>query len=183
MYILHIQEIGNLNLYLFAISLVSIPFYFTSKNLIYLIITSILFAFSIVGIIDHLIFLDLSIRGFIYLLVVGVFLNLIYLRTRTKNYLLFGNILLALSFNSLLRQILEIRGLIFFLIGASFYISYLNTYRNHRIVWPKYLSLLFFMIGFLIALYFGKIYQIIAILLLCIIFIGIGKLYGRIYRR
>lgn len=182
MYLLHIRGIGDLNLYLLSISMISLPFYFRSKNLMYLLVASILFSFSIVGIVDQFIFLDLRIRLFVYLLVVGLFLNLVYLRTMTKNYLLFGNILIAVGLNSLFRQLVEIRGLIFFLISLSFYISYLETYRNHRIIWPKYLSIVFFLMGFLALLYGGQTYKIIYILIIYIISMGIGRLYGRIYK-
>lgn len=181
--LLHRQEVGDLNLYLFTISIISILFYLKSKNIIYLIIAFILFAFSIVGIIDRYIFLDLVVRGFIYFLVIGIFLNLLYLRTRTKNYLLFGNILIVLSLNSLLSQIIDLKGLLFLLIGASFYISYLVTYREHRIVWPKYLSISFFTMGLLIQFFLGQAYKIIYVLIICIISVGIGKLCGTIYKR
>lgn len=148
MYLLNIKGIGNLNSYLLSISIITFLFYFKFKKIIYLLIAAILFSFSIVRLIDQFIFLVISIRLFIYLLVVALVLILVYLRTRTKNYLLFGNILLALSLNSLFRQLVEIKGLVFFLISLSFYISYLETYRNHRIIWPKYLAVVFFLMGF-----------------------------------
>ena len=63
------------------------------------------FAFSSVSLIDSYIRFGINLKPFIYLLVAGCGLVYLFYRTRERNWLLLGSILIALGVDSLIGQL------------------------------------------------------------------------------
>lgn len=149
LFLLYNLNILDLTWILFITSIVLIIRYIFKKEIIFLIVGLVLFAFSSVSLIDIYIFINVNIKPFIYLFVGSCGFLYLYYRNNERNWLIVGSILIALAFNYLLGQILPI--IIpwgkYFLIALAFYLSYLIAYRRNSIVWPKYISYSLLAIG------------------------------------
>ncbi|MGI6381695.1 MAG: hypothetical protein ACOXZT_00545 [Tissierellaceae bacterium] len=149
LFLLYNLKFFNLAWLLFLSAIFLIVRYILKRGILYLIIGLCLFAFSSVSLIDSYIRFGINLKPFIYLLVAGCGLVYLFYRTRERNWLLLGSILIALGVDSLIGQ-LWLSFLPwgrFFLIALALYLCYILVYRVNGIVWPKYISYVMLVIG------------------------------------
>lgn len=159
--LLLILNILSVTWLLFILSLGLILTYMYREDIIYLIGGLVLLSISSVSLIDEYIFPSINIKVFIYLLVLGIALLYFFYKTKERNFLIIGNIVLSLAVNSLISQIvpMEVPWLKFILMGLGFFIIYILVYRVNGIVWPKHIAYLLVIIGFIYLLYINKFFQ------------------------
>ncbi len=186
----------NLNMFdlawmLFITSVVLIIRYIFKKDTLVLLVGLGLLAFSSVILIDNYIFINVNISLFVYLSVAGIGLLYLYYKKHENNWLILGNILLALAFTNVLIQLYPVFAYWgkYFLLALSFYISYLMAYRSNSIVWPKHISYIMLVVGSLQLflrrdlLKLADLRLAYLILPVIIILIGVRILYSTISNR
>lgn len=169
----------------FVLSVVLIVLYYNNNNTIFLIGGLALLTLSIVSLLDQYIFINIRITSFIYLYGAGVFGIISYFKKRNNLFLFLGTILLALGTHNFLQQLTEVNIAWFrlILISLAFYISYLIGYKENGIIWPKYLSIIFLILGSIALLYYKGLFNLglgnvlSYILSILIIIIGIRFFY------
>ncbi|MDR7869806.1 MAG: hypothetical protein RIN55_03040 [Tissierellaceae bacterium] len=149
LYLLNNFNMLDLTWILFLTSIALIIRYILKKETLILVVGLALLAFSSVSLIDRYIFINLNIKPFVYLSVGGSGLLYLYYKSRERNWLIFGSVLIALAFNNLIGQVLPVLlpWAKYFFLALAFYTCYLVAYRRNSIVWPKYISYTLLFIG------------------------------------
>lgn len=145
----------NLNILTFDIVLLILSIgliiiYSSSNRAIYLIAGLALFIASSLSLIDDYVFVNISIRPFIYLSSGGIASLVLYYKNKNNTLLLIlGLGLIFLGIHHLLGEIMgmELEWLRFIALSLAFYLSYLVGYRDNGIVWPKYVSIVILVLG------------------------------------
>lgn len=146
----------------FVLSVVLIVLYYNNNNSIYLISGLILLTLSIVSLLDQFVFTNIKITSFIYVYAAGVFGIISYMKKRNNIFLFLGSILLAIGTHNLIQQLtlVNIAWFRLILISLAFYISYLVGYKNNGIIWPKYISIIFLILGSIALLYYKGLFNL-----------------------
>ncbi len=169
----------------FVLSVVLIILYYNNNNSIYLISGLALLTLSIVSLLDQFVFTNIRITSFIYIIAAGVFGVVSYIKKRNNMFLFLGTILLALGSHNLIQQLtlVNIAWFRLILISLAFYISYLVGYKGNGIIWPKYISIIFLILGSIALLYYKGLFNfglgniLSYIISILIIIIGIRFFY------
>lgn len=177
------MKLLSFSMLIFLLSLGLIAIYLIRKHRVYMISGVSLFVLSTISLINKHIFPNIDVRSFLFLLVLGIVLFILYERQNNKLFLVTALILASLAIYSLVRELTfgNISWLLVFLFAASFYIAYIIDYSRSGIEWPRYVALILLVVSLILLLFFGtsikfgfwkSISYIIALIL-----IGIG---GRI---
>ncbi len=175
----------------FVLSVVLIILYYNNNNVLFLISGLILLTLSIVSLLDQFVFTNIKITSFIYLYAAGVFGIMSYFKKKNNIFLFLGTILVALATQNLLQQltIVNISWFRLILISIAFYISYLVGYKENGIIWPKYISIIFLILGSIALLYYKGLFNLglgnalSYILSILIIIIGVNFFYITLKQR
>ncbi len=146
----------------FVLSVVLIVLYYNNNNTIFLIGGLALLTLSIISLLDQYIFTEIKITSFIYLFAAGIFGMMSYFKKKNNLFLFLGTILLALGTHNLIREfvVVNIAWFRFILVSLAFYISYLLAYKEFGIIWPKYLSIIFLILGSIALLYYKGLFNL-----------------------
>ena len=111
---------------------------------------------------DQFVFTNIKITSFIYVYAAGVFGIISYMKKRNNIFLFLGSILLAIGTHNLIQQLtlVNIAWFRLILISLAFYISYLVGYKNNGIIWPKYISIIFLILGSIALLYYKGLFNL-----------------------
>lgn len=175
----------------FVLSVVLIILYYNNNNSIFLISGLALLTLSIVSLLDQFVFTNIRITSFIYIIAAGVFGIVSYIQKRNNMFLFLGTILLALGSHNLIQQLtlVNIAWFRLILISLAFYISYLVGYKSNGIIWPKYISIIFLILGSIALLYYKGLFNLglgnilSYIISIIIIIIGIRFFYKTLKER
>lgn len=146
----------------FVLSVVLIVLYYNNNNSLFLISGIILLTLSIVSLLDQFVFTNIKITSFIYIYAAGVYGIISYLKKKNNILLFLGTILLAIGTHNLLQQLtlVNIAWFRLILISLAFYISYLVGYKENGIIWPKYISIIFLILGSIALLYYKGLFNL-----------------------
>lgn len=146
----------------FVLSVVLIILYYNNQNSLFLISGLVLLTLSIVSLLDQFVFINIRITSFIYILAAGVFGIISYIKKKNNTFLFLGTILLALGSHNLIQQLIlvNIPWFRLILISLAFYISYLVGYKGNGIIWPKYISIIFLILGAIALLYYKGLFNL-----------------------
>lgn len=146
----------------FVLSVVLIVQYYNNNNTLFLISGLILLTLSIISLLDQFVFTNIKITSFIYVYAAGVFGIMSFLKQKNNIFLFLGTILLAIGTHNLLQQLtlVNIGWFRLILISLAFYISYLVGYKNNGIIWPKYISIIFLILGSIALLYYKGLFNL-----------------------
>lgn len=169
----------------FVLSVVLIVLYYNNNNPLFLISGLILLTLSIISLLDQFVFTNIKITSFIYVYAAGVFGIISYMKNRNNIFLFLGTILLAIGTQNLLQQLtlVNIGWFRLILISLAFYISYLVGYKRNGIIWPKYISIIFLILGSIALLYYKGLFNLglgnalSYIISILIIIIGVNFFY------
>lgn len=144
----------NLNILTFDIVLLILSIgliilYSSNNKIFYLVGGLILFIISSLSLIDDYVFINISIRPFVYLISLGIGALYLYYKNKNGGLLIISLALGFLGIHHLLGQLInmDLRWLRFILIALAFYLAYLIGYKGNGIVWPKYISVMILIIG------------------------------------
>ena len=146
----------------FVLSVVLIVLYYNNNNSLFLISGLILLTLSIVSLLDQFVFTNIRITSFIYIYAAGIYGIISYLKNKNNIFLILGTILLAIGSHNLLQQLtlVNIAWFRLILISLAFYISYLLGYKQNGIIWPKYISIIFLILGSIALLYYKGLFNL-----------------------
>ena len=146
----------------FVLSVVLIVIYYNNNNSLFLISGLILLTLSIVSLLDQFVFINIRITSFIYIYAAGIYGIISYLKNKNNIFLILGTILLAIGSHNLLQQLtlINIAWFRLILISLAFYISYLLGYKENGIIWPKYISIIFLILGSIALLYYKGLFNL-----------------------
>lgn len=146
----------------FVLSVILIVLYYENSNIVFLIGGLVLLTLSIVSMLDQYLFINIRITSFIYLFAGGIFGIMSYLKKPNNLFLFLGTILLALGTHNLFQEftLVNIAWFRLILISLAFYISYLVGYKENGIIWPKYISIIFLIIGSIALLYYKGLFNL-----------------------
>jgi hypothetical protein len=146
----------------FVLSVVLIVLYYNNNNSLFLISGLILLTLSIVSLLDQFVFTNIRITSFIYIYAAGIYGIISYLKNKNNIFLILGTILLAIGSHNLLQQLtlINIAWFRLILISLAFYISYLLGYKKNGIIWPKYISIIFLILGSIALLYYKGLFNL-----------------------
>lgn len=146
----------------FVLSVVLIVLYYNNNNSLFLISGLILLTLSMVSLLDQFVFTNIRITSFIYIYAAGIYGIISYLKNKNNIFLILGTILLAIGSHNLLQQLtlVNIAWFRLILISLAFYISYLLGYKQNGIIWPKYISIIFLILGSIALLYYKGLFNL-----------------------
>lgn len=139
---------------LFILAIGFIISYFIQGHIGYLISGLTLLAISLVSLLNEYAFPGVNIKGFLFLWAFGIISLVLYVKQRSKAFLIFGLILPALGTYNLIEELAygDVSWTLYLLFGIAFYIIYIVGYSKSGIEWPKHLSLIMVVISILFLL-------------------------------
>lgn len=144
----------NLNILTFDIVLLILSIgliilYSANNKILYLVGGLILFIVSSLSLIDDYVFINISIRPFVYLTSLSIGTLYLYYKNKNGGLLILSFALGFLGIHHLLGQLINMSlgWLRFVLLALAFYLAYLIGYKRNGIVWPKYISILILIVG------------------------------------
>lgn len=129
---------------LFILAIGLIVWDLKSGNTVYLIAGLLLLGISSVALIDEYLFTTISVKSFIYQLIFGIISLVMYKRHGNKGFLVLGTLLSAISFYSLIEEIVktDVNWIRFLLFSIAFFVIYTMGYKRENIDWPKNISII-----------------------------------------
>lgn len=149
LFLLNSFNILSINSVLIVLGLGFIGYNILSENSLILYMGIGLFSIGTISMVNNLRLINIDIRLFSYLLIIGIVLIYMYFKRYNGILLLIGNSIVAFGVNSLINNIfIDLPfGIIFLLLSLGFFVTYFVSFRINGVIWPKYLGYLSLGIG------------------------------------